>query len=79
MVSPAGEEDEDDRKRGSSGTEYDDIEGQANGISPSQTHHDDDLNLPLLPKRPENILGTSLKYTPHCVCVCVYVPLWKWC
>ncbi|XP_016295596.1 scavenger receptor cysteine-rich type 1 protein M160 [Sinocyclocheilus anshuiensis] len=50
------EEDEDDRKRDSSGTEYDDIEGQANGISPSQTYHDDDLNLPLLPKRPENIL-----------------------
>ncbi|KTF94969.1 hypothetical protein cypCar_00026461 [Cyprinus carpio] len=51
-----GEEDEDDRKRDSSGTEYDDIEGQANGISPSQTHHDDNVNLPLLPKRPENIL-----------------------
>ncbi|KAL0187113.1 hypothetical protein M9458_018783, partial [Cirrhinus mrigala] len=50
------EEDEDYRKRDSSGTEYDDIEGQANGISPSQTHHDDDLDLPLLPKRPEDIL-----------------------
>ncbi|KTG31848.1 hypothetical protein cypCar_00027803, partial [Cyprinus carpio] len=51
-----GEEDEDDRKRGSSGTEYDDIEEQASGIFPSQTHHDEDLDLPLLPKRPENIL-----------------------
>ncbi|XP_042586337.1 antigen WC1.1-like [Cyprinus carpio] len=52
----SGEEDEDDRKRGSSGTEYDDIEEQASGIFPSQTHHDEDLDLPLLPKRPENIL-----------------------
>ncbi|XP_016411735.1 scavenger receptor cysteine-rich type 1 protein M160-like [Sinocyclocheilus rhinocerous] len=56
VMDKSGEEDEYDRKTGSSGTEYDDIEGQANGISPSQTHHDDDLNLPLLPKRPENIL-----------------------
>ncbi|XP_026102667.1 scavenger receptor cysteine-rich type 1 protein M160 [Carassius auratus] len=56
LMDKSGEEDEDGRKRDSSGTEYDDIEGQANGISPSQTHHDDDLNLPLLPKRPENIL-----------------------
>uniref|UniRef100_A0A9J7WY93 Si:dkey-8e10.2 n=1 Tax=Cyprinus carpio carpio TaxID=630221 RepID=A0A9J7WY93_CYPCA len=57
LMEKSGEEDEDDRKRDSSGTEYDDIEGQANGISPSQTHHDDNVNLPLLPKRPENILG----------------------
>ncbi|XP_059379216.1 scavenger receptor cysteine-rich type 1 protein M160-like [Carassius carassius] len=56
LMDKSGEEDEDDRKRDSSGTEYDDIEGQANRISPSQTHHDNDLNLPLLPKRPENIL-----------------------
>uniref|UniRef100_A0A8C2KG13 Si:dkey-8e10.2 n=1 Tax=Cyprinus carpio TaxID=7962 RepID=A0A8C2KG13_CYPCA len=56
LMEKSGEEDEDDRKRDSSGTEYDDIEGQANGISPSQTHHDDNVNLPLLPKRPENIL-----------------------
>ncbi|RXN12416.1 scavenger receptor cysteine-rich type 1 M160-like protein [Labeo rohita] len=55
MEKSAGEED-DYRKRGSSGTEYDDIEGQANGISPSETHHDDNIDLPLLPKRPENIL-----------------------
>ncbi|XP_058641429.1 scavenger receptor cysteine-rich type 1 protein M160 [Onychostoma macrolepis] len=55
LMDKSGEEDEDDRKRGSSGTEYDDIDGQANGISP-QTLHDDDLNLPVLPKRPENIL-----------------------
>ncbi|XP_026102378.1 uncharacterized protein LOC113073841 [Carassius auratus] len=56
LMDKSGEEDEDDRKRDSSGTEYDDIEGQANGISPSQTHHDEDLDIPLLPKRPENIL-----------------------
>ncbi|XP_059358914.1 scavenger receptor cysteine-rich type 1 protein M130-like [Carassius carassius] len=55
LMDKSGEEDEDDRKRDSSGTEYDDIEGQANGISPSQTHHDEDLDIPLLPKRPENI------------------------
>ncbi|XP_026126537.1 scavenger receptor cysteine-rich type 1 protein M160-like [Carassius auratus] len=56
LMDKSGEEDEDDRKRDSSGTEYDDIEGQANGTSPSQTHHDEDLDIPLLPKRPENIL-----------------------
>ncbi|XP_048065757.1 scavenger receptor cysteine-rich type 1 protein M160 isoform X2 [Megalobrama amblycephala] len=46
--------DADDRSQGSSGTEYDDIEGQNGDISPHQTHNDD--NLPLLPKRPDNIL-----------------------
>ncbi|XP_042585217.1 antigen WC1.1-like [Cyprinus carpio] len=56
LMDKSGEEDENDRKRGSSGTEYDDIEEQASGISPSQTHHDEDLDVPLLPKRPENIL-----------------------
>ncbi|XP_050972473.1 antigen WC1.1 [Labeo rohita] len=56
LMEKSGEEDEDYRKRGSSGTEYDDIEGQANGISSSETHHDDNIDLPLLPKRPENIL-----------------------
>ncbi|XP_043102262.1 scavenger receptor cysteine-rich type 1 protein M160 isoform X1 [Puntigrus tetrazona] len=57
LVDESGEEeDEDDRKRGSSGTEYDDIEGQANEIFPSQTHREHDLNLPLLPRRPENML-----------------------
>ncbi|XP_059358913.1 scavenger receptor cysteine-rich type 1 protein M130-like [Carassius carassius] len=56
LMDKSGEEDEDDRKRDSSGTEYDDIEGQAKEISPSQTHHDEDLDIPLLPKRPENIL-----------------------
>ncbi|XP_051760405.1 scavenger receptor cysteine-rich type 1 protein M160 isoform X2 [Ctenopharyngodon idella] len=49
-----GDEDADDRIQGSSGTEYDDIEGQNSDISPHQTHIDDDL--PLLPKRPNNIL-----------------------
>ncbi|KAK7145628.1 hypothetical protein R3I93_013384 [Phoxinus phoxinus] len=52
-VNKTGEEDADDRSEGSSGTEYDDIEGQNSDISPHQTHADDDL--PLLPKRPDNI------------------------
>ncbi|KAK2898280.1 hypothetical protein Q8A67_009698 [Cirrhinus molitorella] len=56
FMDKSGEEEDDYRKRGSSGTEYDDIEGQDNDISPSKTHHDEDFNLPLLPKRPENIL-----------------------
>ncbi|XP_051740140.1 protein PFF0380w-like isoform X2 [Ctenopharyngodon idella] len=49
-----GDEDADDRSQGSSGNEYDDIEGQNGDISPHQTHIDDDL--PLHPKRPDNIL-----------------------
>ncbi|XP_056115506.1 antigen WC1.1 [Rhinichthys klamathensis goyatoka] len=53
-VSKTGEEDADDRSEVSSGTEYDDIEGQNSDISPHQSHADDDL--PLLPKRPDNIL-----------------------
>ncbi|XP_051509418.1 scavenger receptor cysteine-rich type 1 protein M160 isoform X2 [Myxocyprinus asiaticus] len=51
-----GEEDADDRSKGSSGTEYDDIERQVNDVSPIQTHTDFDQSLPLLPKRPENMI-----------------------
>ncbi|CAM4718502.1 unnamed protein product [Leuciscus chuanchicus] len=55
-----GGEDADDRSKGSSGTEYDDIEGQNSDISLPQTHADDDL--PLLPKRPNNILADQDTY-----------------
>ncbi|XP_039521396.1 scavenger receptor cysteine-rich type 1 protein M130 isoform X3 [Pimephales promelas] len=59
-VSKTGEEDADDKSEGSSGTEYDDIEGQNRDISPHQSHADDDL--PLLPKRSENILADQDTY-----------------
>lgn len=65
-----GEDDADDKSAGSAGTEYDDIEEQAHDVSHSQTHDEDDPDLPLLPKRPETLLGTALKFKPpHCVCV----------
>ncbi|XP_067249618.1 scavenger receptor cysteine-rich type 1 protein M160 isoform X2 [Chanodichthys erythropterus] len=54
------DEDADNRSQGSSGTEYDDIEGQNGDISPHQMHNDD--NLPLLPKRPDNILEDQDTY-----------------
>ncbi|XP_077078848.1 scavenger receptor cysteine-rich type 1 protein M130 [Siphateles boraxobius] len=59
-VNKMGEEDVDDRSEDSSGTEYDDIEGQNSDISPHQTHADDDL--PLLPKRSDNILADQDTY-----------------
>ncbi|XP_067270420.1 scavenger receptor cysteine-rich type 1 protein M160 [Pseudorasbora parva] len=49
-----GEEDADNRSAGSSGTEYDDIEGQNSDTSPHQTHTDDEV--PLLPMRSVNML-----------------------
>ncbi|XP_056629485.1 scavenger receptor cysteine-rich type 1 protein M130 [Triplophysa dalaica] len=68
-----GEDDADDKSAGSAGTEYDDIEEQAHDVSHSQTHDEDDPDPPLLPKRPETLLGTALKFKPpHCVCVCVF-------
>lgn len=67
-----GEDDADDKSAGSAGTEYDDIEEQAHAVSHPQTDTEDDPGLPLLPKRPENLLGTALKFTPpHCVFVCL--------
>lgn len=67
-----GEDDADDKSAGSAGTEYDDIEEQAHAVSHPQTDTENDPGLPLLPKRPENLLGTALKFTPpHCVFVCL--------
>ncbi|XP_073723496.1 scavenger receptor cysteine-rich type 1 protein M160 [Misgurnus anguillicaudatus] len=49
------EHDVDDKSARSSGTEYDDIEEQANDASYPQTPADEDQTLPLLPSRPENL------------------------
>ncbi|XP_051949705.1 antigen WC1.1 [Xyrauchen texanus] len=57
-----GEDDVDDRSKGSSGTEYDDIERQVNDVSPLQTLTDFDPSLPLLPKRPENMIADDVTY-----------------
>lgn len=68
----AGEDDADDKSAGSAGTEYDDIEEQAHNVSHPQTPAEDDPVLPLLPKRPENLLGTALKFPlPPSLCVCL--------